>query len=112
MAKALVGRIARIPFVERDVPIIADTMVEREFGTGAVKVTPAHDHTDFETGERHGLARIDIMNDDGSLDITDPIYLLGHLFEGKAKPAEPFARCGQDPMPDALGCHEFAPCDF
>ena len=41
---ALVGRLARIPFVERDVPIIADTMVEREFGTGAVKVTPAHDH--------------------------------------------------------------------
>ncbi len=62
---ALVGRIVRIPFVERDVPIIADAFVERDFGTGAVKVTPAHDHTDFATGERHGLARVDVMTDDG-----------------------------------------------
>ncbi|CAN5786844.1 valine--tRNA ligase [soil metagenome] len=64
---ALVGRTARIPFVERDVPIIADATVEREFGSGAVKVTPAHDQADFETGERHALPRIDIMNDDASL---------------------------------------------
>jgi valyl-tRNA synthetase len=61
--RALVGRLVRIPFVDRDVPIVADDFVEREFGTGAVKVTPAHDHTDFATGERHGLARIDVMTD-------------------------------------------------
>ena len=60
---ALVGRTVRIPFVDRDVPIIADAFVERDFGTGAVKVTPAHDHTDFATGERHGLPRIDVMTD-------------------------------------------------
>ena len=60
---SLVGRTVRIPFVDRDVPIIADAFVERDFGTGAVKVTPAHDHTDFATGERHGLARIDVMTD-------------------------------------------------
>jgi valyl-tRNA synthetase len=65
--RALVGRTVRIPFVERDVPLIADAMVEREFGTGAVKITPAHDHADFETAERHGLEHIDIMNDDASL---------------------------------------------
>jgi valyl-tRNA synthetase len=63
----LVGRRVRIPFVERDVPIIADTMVDLGFGSGAVKVTPAHDPVDFETGERHGLPRIDIMHDDASL---------------------------------------------
>jgi valyl-tRNA synthetase len=64
---ALVGRTVRIPFVDRDVPIIADAFVEQGFGTGAVKVTPAHDHTDFATGERHGLPRIDIMTDEATL---------------------------------------------
>ncbi|MFV2065047.1 MAG: valine--tRNA ligase, partial [Chloroflexota bacterium] len=64
---ALVGRTVRIPFVDRDVPIVADEFVERDFGTGAVKVTPAHDHTDFETGERHGLPRIDVMTDDATM---------------------------------------------
>jgi valyl-tRNA synthetase len=71
---ALVGRVVRIPFVDRDVPVIADTMVEREFGTGAVKVTPAHDHADFETGERHGLPRVDVMSDDGSLNANAGPY--------------------------------------
>jgi valyl-tRNA synthetase len=64
---ALVGRLVRIPFVDRDVPVIADEFVEREFGTGAVKVTPAHDHTDFETGVRHDLPRIDIMTDEARM---------------------------------------------
>ena len=54
--RGLVGRTVRIPFVDRDVPIIADDVVERAFGTGAVKITPAHDLDDFETGRRHGLA--------------------------------------------------------
>ena len=52
---ALVGRTVRIPFVERDVPIIADDVVDPAFGTGAVKITPAHDHDDHQTGLRHGL---------------------------------------------------------
>jgi valyl-tRNA synthetase len=63
----LVGRLVRIPFVDRDVPIVADDVVDRAFGTGAVKVTPAHDQTDLETGRRHGLASIDVMADDGSM---------------------------------------------
>ena len=54
--RALVGRRVRIPFVDRDVAIIADAAVERGFGTGAVKITPAHDQADFEIGQRHGLA--------------------------------------------------------
>ncbi|HEX5590444.1 MAG TPA: valine--tRNA ligase [Candidatus Limnocylindrales bacterium] len=64
---ALVGRTARIPFVERDVPIVADEAVDPVFGTGAVKVTPAHDRTDNETGRRHGLAAITILADDASI---------------------------------------------
>ncbi len=71
---ALVGRLVRIPFVERDVPVIADAFVEREFGTGAVKVTPAHDHTDFETGERHDLPRIDIMTDEARMNAAAGPY--------------------------------------
>jgi valyl-tRNA synthetase len=71
---AMVGRRVRIPFVERDVPIVADGMVEREFGTGAVKITPAHDHADFETGERHGLPHVDVMTDDGRMNEAAGAY--------------------------------------
>ncbi|TAK03030.1 MAG: valine--tRNA ligase [Chloroflexota bacterium] len=64
---ALVGRHARIPFVERDVPIIADDVVDPAFGTGAVKITPAHDRTDYEMGQRHGLAMITVLADDATV---------------------------------------------
>ncbi len=63
----LVGRWARVPFVERDVPIIADEVVDRGFGTGAVKITPAHDHDDYETGRRHALPMITILADDATI---------------------------------------------
>ena len=57
----------RIPFVERDVPVIADPIVEREFGTGALKITPAHDHEDYATGKRHDLPMITVLNDDATI---------------------------------------------
>jgi valyl-tRNA synthetase len=60
---ALIGRRAMIPFVERPVPIIADPVVDRAFGTGAVKITPAHDNDDYETGKRHGLPMITVLDD-------------------------------------------------
>ncbi len=60
----LVGRTVRIPFVERDVPIIADPVVDPKFGTGAVKITPAHDHDDHATGLRHGLLGITVLDDE------------------------------------------------
>jgi valyl-tRNA synthetase len=60
---ALVGRRAMIPFVNRPVPIIADTVVEMGFGTGAVKITPAHDQNDYDTGKRHGLSMITVLDD-------------------------------------------------
>ncbi|MFH0750457.1 MAG: valine--tRNA ligase [Chloroflexota bacterium] len=63
----LVGRRARIPFVDRPVPIIADAVVDPAFGTGAVKITPAHDNDDYATGERHGLPFVDVMRDDGHI---------------------------------------------
>ncbi|MBR1442264.1 MAG: valine--tRNA ligase, partial [Firmicutes bacterium] len=65
--KDIVGMTCTIPFVNRDIPIIADSYVDMEFGTGVVKITPAHDPNDFEVGERHGLEKINIMNDDGTI---------------------------------------------
>ncbi len=64
---AMVGREAVLPILGRRIPVIADRSVQTDFGTGALKVTPGHDPTDFEIGERHGLAVIGIMNPDGSL---------------------------------------------
>ena len=65
--KHLVGAKARHPFVNRLLDIVADNYVEMDFGTGAVKITPAHDPNDFEIGQRHGLQTINILTDDGFL---------------------------------------------
>ncbi len=71
---ALIGRQALLPGVGRVIPIIADEAVDPAFGTGAVKVTPAHDPTDYEIGQRHGLAAIDVMTDDGDMNAQAGIY--------------------------------------
>ncbi|HZV60178.1 MAG TPA: class I tRNA ligase family protein, partial [Candidatus Eremiobacteraceae bacterium] len=61
----LIGKQVALPLTGREIPVIADEMVDREFGTGAVKITPAHDPNDFEAGRRHGLAEIDVMTNEG-----------------------------------------------
>jgi len=63
----LQGKTARLPLMEREIPIIADEWVNPEFGTGAVKVTPAHDANDFQIGQRHGLAQISVMDEAGRM---------------------------------------------
>jgi valyl-tRNA synthetase len=70
--KALVGNKIRLPLVGREIPVIADEMVDPKFGTGAVKVTPAHDPNDFQTGKRHALATINVMTDDGRMNAEVP----------------------------------------
>ena len=65
--KDLIGKNAILPIVNKEIPIIADSYVDREFGTGVVKITPAHDPNDFEVGVRHNLPRINVMNDDGTM---------------------------------------------
>lgn len=65
--KDLVGKTAILPLVDKEIPIIADSYVDMEFGTGAVKITPAHDPNDFEVGNRHDLPRVNVMNDDGTM---------------------------------------------
>jgi valyl-tRNA synthetase len=63
----LIGKTCILPLVGRELPIIADSYVEKDFGTGVVKITPAHDPNDFEVGVRHNLPRINVMNDDGTI---------------------------------------------
>jgi valyl-tRNA synthetase len=70
----LVGKTVLVPIVNREIPIRADDYVEMDFGTGVVKITPAHDPNDFEVGERHKLPRINIMNDDGTLNENAGAY--------------------------------------
>ncbi len=65
--KDMVGRMAILPVIEREIPIIADEAVDASFGTGAVKVTPAHDPTDFEIGMRHNLPRVQVIGFDGKM---------------------------------------------
>ena len=65
--KDIVGKMAILPLVNREIPIVADYYVDKEFGTGAVKITPAHDPNDFEVGKRHNLPEINIMNDDATI---------------------------------------------
>ena len=63
----LIGKMAELPLCNRQIPIIADSYVDKEFGTGAVKITPAHDPNDFEVGRRHNLPEINVMNDDATI---------------------------------------------
>ncbi len=65
--RSLVGKMLILPLVNREIPIVADTYVDMEFGTGAVKITPAHDPNDFEVGLRHGLPVINVMTDDAHI---------------------------------------------
>ena len=65
--KHLVGKNVILPLVNKEIPIVADEYVEMDFGTGVVKITPAHDPNDFEVGQRHNLPVINVMNEDGSI---------------------------------------------
>ena len=69
---ALIGKTITLPLVGREIPIIADTYVDKDFGTGVVKITPAHDFNDYEMGQRHKLPIINILNDDASLNDDVP----------------------------------------
>jgi len=80
-----VGKIAILPVLGRRIPIIADEVVDPEFGTGAVKVTPGHDPTDYEIGQRHGLESINIMNLDATLNAQGGPYEGMERYEAREK---------------------------
>src|ERR1700690_3170785 len=86
--KHLIGTSAIVPLVNREIPIIADEMVDREFGTGAVKITPAHDPNAFEVGRRHHLAEIDVMTDDGHMSAAAGSYAGMERFAARKKVVE------------------------
>ncbi|WYP25413.1 valine--tRNA ligase [Alkalihalobacillus sp. FSL W8-0930] len=70
----LIGKTVTLPIVGREIPIVADDYVDMEFGSGAVKITPAHDPNDFEIGNRHNLERILVMNEDGTMNENAATY--------------------------------------
>ncbi|OLB38944.1 MAG: valine--tRNA ligase [Acidobacteria bacterium 13_2_20CM_57_17] len=90
----LVGKKALLPLMNREIPILADAMVDHEFGTGAVKITPAHDPNDFEVGRRHKLAEIDVMTDDGKMGAPAGAYAEMDRFEARKKIVEDLRALG------------------
>ncbi len=83
--KEFIGAKVKVPFVEREIPIIADSHVDKDFGTGCVKVTPAHDPNDFAIGKRHNLKQINVMNKDGTLNINAGIFQNLDRYEARKK---------------------------
>ncbi|HVV66467.1 MAG TPA: valine--tRNA ligase [Candidatus Saccharimonadales bacterium] len=85
---ALIGKTVKLPLTHREIPIIADDFVDMQFGTGAVKITPAHDPNDFEVGHRHDLPFITVINHEGKLtEVPDP-YLGLTVEDGRKKIVE------------------------
>jgi len=94
--QAFIGKKARIPLTEIWIPILADPAVEREFGTGALKVTPAHDPLDYEIGERHGLTPVSVINLEGRMEgerVPEPLRGLDR-FEARKKAVALFQEAG------------------
>jgi len=83
--KEFIGFKVKVPFVDREIPIIADSHVDKDFGTGCVKVTPAHDPNDFAMGKRHNLKQINVMNKDGTLNTNAGIFQNLDRYEARKK---------------------------
>jgi valyl-tRNA synthetase len=93
--RALIGRELRLPVVDRLIPIVADDAVDPAFGTGAVKVTPAHDPADFEIGKRHSLRSIDVMTPEARMSLATPERFQGlDRYEARRQVVAEFAAAG------------------
>ncbi|MEO8042881.1 MAG: valine--tRNA ligase, partial [Acidobacteriota bacterium] len=93
--KDLIGKTIALPLTGREIPIVADEYVESNFGTGAVKITPAHDANDWEIGERHGLEKLVVMNDDATMNSAAGEAFAGlDRFEARTKVVEEFEALG------------------
>ena len=90
----LVGKHAILPLVGREIPIFADSYVEKDFGTGCVKVTPCHDPNDFEMGQRHGLEEILILDDDGKINENGGKYQGLDRYEARKAIVADLEACG------------------
>ena len=90
----LVGKTCILPLVGREIPIVADEYVEKDFGTGAVKITPAHDPNDFEVGMRHDLPIINVMNNDASINANGGKYEGLDRYEARKQIVKDLEECG------------------
>ncbi|MFN9493264.1 MAG: valine--tRNA ligase, partial [Sphingobacteriales bacterium] len=81
--KHLHGKFALVPLINRSIPIITDEYVTMDFGTGALKVTPAHDMNDYQLGQKHGLEVIDVLNDDGTMSEAAQLFVGADRFEAR-----------------------------
>lgn len=86
--KHLVGKTLMLPLTDREIPVIADEYVDKEFGTGCVKITPAHDPNDFEVGKRHNLENIKVLNDDATVNRYGGKYEGMDRYEARKKMVE------------------------
>ncbi len=105
-----VGKTLKLPLTDREIPVIADSYVDKEFGTGCVKITPAHDPNDFEVGKRHGLAEINIMNDDATINLPGSKYHGMDRYEARKAMVEDLKELGLlvkvVPHAHAVGIHD------
>ena len=92
--KDLVGKMLKLPLTDREIPVIADEYVDKEFGTGCVKITPAHDPNDFEVGKRHNLPEINIMNDDATINELGGKYAGMDRYEARKAMVEDLDKLG------------------
>lgn len=91
----LIGKTIKLPIVDREIPIIADSYVDKDFGTGCVKITPAHDFNDYEVGQRHNLPLINIFTDDATLNDQVPTAYQGlDRFDARKKIVSEFEELG------------------
>ena len=108
--KDLVGKMLLLPLTDRKIPVIADSYVDRAFGTGCVKITPAHDPNDFEVGRRHKLAEINILNDDATMNHRCGKYAGMDRYEARRVMVEDLDKLGLlvkvVPHTHAVGTHD------
>ncbi len=108
--KDLVGKMLELPLTDRQIPVIADEYVDREFGTGCVKITPAHDPNDFEVGKRHDLEEICILNDDATMTASCGKYAGMDRYEARKAIVEDLKKLGLlvkvVPHTHAVGTHD------
>ena len=90
----LIGKYALVPLINRSIPIMADEYVEMDFGTGALKVTPAHDKNDYALAEKYKLEIIDILNDDGTLNEAATLYIGEDRFDARKKIIQDLEKAG------------------
>ena len=105
-----IGKMCILPLVGKEIPIIADNYVERDFGTGVVKITPAHDPNDFEVGARHNLPRVNVMNDDGTMNENAGTYQGMDRYEARKEMVKALEEQGLlvkvENITHAVGVHE------